>query len=113
MGLSGPGVDAWVWMLGPFDLTAWVLNVTGTPNAPKVQSISYGSPETAFKLPDMERDNTEFQKNGFARLHSASCVGRQWTRENGPVSLQVLQSQLSCHLAIYHRCRRNLAHWNC
>ena len=65
MGLAGPDVDAWVWLLGPFDLTAWVLNVTSTPDAPKVHSISYGSPETAFKAPDMARDNTEFQKMGL------------------------------------------------
>merc|ERR1711907_141964 len=79
MGLSGPGVDAWVWMLGPFDLTAWVLNVTSTPNAPKVQSISYGSPETAFKQADMERDNTDFQKMGLMGYTVLVASG-----DNGP-----------------------------
>lgn len=79
MGLAGPGVDAWVWLLGPFDLTAWVLNVTSTPNAPKVHSISYGSPETAFKAPDMARDNTEFQKMGLMGYSILVASG-----DNGP-----------------------------
>jgi len=63
MSLS-PGIAAWAFMRGSFDLTSWALNVSGTEGAPKVHSISYGSKETAFEVADMERDNTEFQKLG-------------------------------------------------
>jgi len=83
MGLAGPDIDAWVWFLGPFDLTAWVLNVTSTPNAPKVQSISYGSPESAFKPADMARDNTEFQKMGLMGYTVLVASGDDGPGKNG------------------------------
>lgn len=82
MAVAGPGVEAWVFItdqnLG-FDLTAWALNVTGTPGAPKVHSISWGSPESAFKAEDMARDNIEFQKMGLMGFTVLVASG-----DNGP-----------------------------
>jgi len=82
MAVAGPSVDAWAFIVDSnlgFDLTAWALNVTGTPGAPKVHSISWGSPETEFKAEDMERDNTEFQKMGAMGFTILVASG-----DNGP-----------------------------
>ena len=37
------------------DLIDWALNVTGTPNAPKVHSISWGSGESGFDTSTVNR----------------------------------------------------------
>jgi len=82
MGLA-PGVPAWAFMRGPFDLTDWALNVSSTEGAPKVHSISYGSKETAFELADMQRDNTEFMKLGAQGFTILVASGDSGTGHSG------------------------------
>jgi len=45
-----------------FDLVNWALTVMSYTGAPKVHSISYGSPETEFTADVLNRTNVEFQK---------------------------------------------------
>ena len=41
-------LDTWVFSQFSFDLTQWGMNVTSTPNAPKIHSVSWGSAESSF-----------------------------------------------------------------
>merc|ERR1719272_1672106 len=77
------GVPTWAWELGAFDLTNWALNVSGTPGAPKVHSISYGSKESDFKQADMDRDNTEFIKLGVQGFSILVASGDSGTGHTG------------------------------
>jgi hypothetical protein len=53
----GTGIPTWVFSCASdgFDLISWALAVYGTPNAPKVHSISWGSGESGYDPDFMNR----------------------------------------------------------
>eukprot|EP00854_Cymbomonas_tetramitiformis_P013452 gene13452-15897_t len=80
---TAPGINTWVFSVDTtlgFDLIAWALNVSSTPDAPKVHSISWGSPEVSSWFTDdtLIRTNVEFMKLsllGFSVIVSSGDSG--------------------------------------
>eukprot|EP00294_Goniomonas_avonlea_P002881 CAMPEP_0114559444 /NCGR_PEP_ID=MMETSP0114-20121206/10925_1 /TAXON_ID=31324 /ORGANISM="Goniomonas sp, Strain m" /LENGTH=531 /DNA_ID=CAMNT_0001744915 /DNA_START=18 /DNA_END=1613 /DNA_ORIENTATION=- len=61
---TAPNVKVWDFSVEQpgFDLVAWSTLVMSTPDAPKVHSISWGSPESKFDDTFITKANTEFSK---------------------------------------------------
>eukprot|EP01095_Lingulamoeba_sp_RSL-Kostka_P008644 TRINITY_DN2926_c0_g1_i1.p1 TRINITY_DN2926_c0_g1~~TRINITY_DN2926_c0_g1_i1.p1 ORF type:complete len:373 (+),score=78.24 TRINITY_DN2926_c0_g1_i1:27-1145(+) len=60
----GSNITTWDFSFSQFDMVNWAMNVTSTPNAPLVHSVSWGGNEKDYKLDYLDDSNTEFQKMG-------------------------------------------------
>eukprot|EP01097_Dermamoeba_algensis_P008398 TRINITY_DN55_c0_g1_i1.p1 TRINITY_DN55_c0_g1~~TRINITY_DN55_c0_g1_i1.p1 ORF type:complete len:592 (-),score=168.93 TRINITY_DN55_c0_g1_i1:198-1742(-) len=85
MGVS-VNVDTWVFSLDIFDLVNWAINVSETPGAPKVHSVSYGSPESEYVPDDVFRSNKEFMKLGALGFSVFVASGDYGTGHTGWIS---------------------------
>lgn len=74
--------DCWITPKG-LDLITWALNVTSTPNAPTVHSISWGSGESDFDPDLMNRVNIEFQKLASLGFSIMVASGDEGTGHTG------------------------------
>jgi subtilase family serine protease len=88
-----PHADTWVWSFDAYDLVAWAVNVTSTPNAPKVHSVSYGTPEASYDAAFLKRTNSEFMKmatQGYSIMVASGDYGTgntAWGPWCGPFSV--------------------------
>jgi tripeptidyl-peptidase-1 len=79
----GTQIPTWVFSFDLFDLVNWAINVSSTPNAPKVHSISWGSGESGYDPTEMRRVDTEFQKLGLLGMSVFAASGDQGTGHTG------------------------------
>jgi len=123
-----PLVDTWVWYQDSFDILSWAINVTGTPNAPKVHSISYGSGESTYQNSTMTRWNTEFMvqalllspknaqfqhfplENGICRLFSSGRFWGRWNWQYRNVLVWHIRREFPREFTLGYRGGRNFPH---
>eukprot|EP01094_Clydonella_sp_ATCC50884_P022674 TRINITY_DN5260_c0_g1_i3.p2 TRINITY_DN5260_c0_g1~~TRINITY_DN5260_c0_g1_i3.p2 ORF type:complete len:562 (+),score=107.91 TRINITY_DN5260_c0_g1_i3:74-1687(+) len=79
----GTNIPTWVWSQRPFDLVQWAENVTHTPGAPWIHSVSWGSAESGFSKTTLNQTNIAFQKMGVLGFSVFAASGDSGTGRQG------------------------------